>query len=63
MQAALHADRTPAVGKGPMDFDPTQIDAIIAKHGRTASAAIPILQEVQRALRFLPVEAIAHIAL
>ncbi len=45
-----------------MDFDPKTIDAIISRHGRTASAAIPILQEVQRTLRFLPVEAIAHIA-
>ena len=45
-----------------MDFDPKTIDEIIARHGRTASAAIPILQEVQRTLRFLPVEAIAHIA-
>ncbi len=45
-----------------MDFDSHVIDAIIARHGTKASAAIPILQETQRTLRYLPISAIEYIA-
>jgi len=38
------------------------IDEIIDRHGKTASAIIPILQEVQEQYRYLPKEAFDHIS-
>lgn len=38
------------------------VDAIVARKGRTPDMAIPILQEVQARLRYVPPEAIERIA-
>ena len=43
-------------------IDLTQVDAIIAKKGKTQEMAIPVLQAVQETFRYIPAEAVAHIA-
>jgi len=45
-----------------MDFDRKVVDGILAKYGSDGSATIPILQNVQKELRYLPKSAIAYIA-
>jgi NADH:ubiquinone oxidoreductase subunit F (NADH-binding)/NADH:ubiquinone oxidoreductase subunit E len=37
------------------------VDKIIAGHGRTADAAIPLLQEIQKAFNYLPKEAMQYL--
>jgi NADH-quinone oxidoreductase subunit F len=37
------------------------VDKIIAGHGRTAEAAIPLLQEIQKAFNYLPKEAMQYL--
>lgn len=45
-----------------MNFDQKIIDKIVNERGSLKGAAIPLLQAVQKELRYLPVEAIAYIA-
>jgi NADH-quinone oxidoreductase subunit F len=45
-----------------MDADFRSLDPIIEKYRKEKGAAIPLLQEAQKALRYLPREAIAYIA-
>jgi NADH-quinone oxidoreductase subunit F len=45
-----------------MDFDRKVVDAVIAECGNEGSATIPILQKVQKELRYLPKSVIAYIA-
>ncbi len=45
-----------------MAVDLTQIDEIIKKRGTSATYTIPILQDVQETLRYVPLEVIEHIA-
>jgi NADH:ubiquinone oxidoreductase subunit E len=45
-----------------MSIDLAQVDAIVAKVGRDATKAIPVLQAVQEQFRFVPLEAIERIA-
>ena len=45
-----------------MSLDLKKIDAIIAEKGKTREMAIPILQAVQETFRYIPEEAITHIA-
>jgi len=40
----------------------TKVNEIIERHGRTPSALIPILQEVQEEYRYLPEEILTYIA-
>lgn len=40
----------------------TKVNEIIERHGKTASALIPILQEVQEEYRYLPEEILTYIA-
>lgn len=44
----------------PLDF--SAIDAILDRVGRSADRAVPVLQEVQRLFRHVPLEALAYIA-
>jgi NADH:ubiquinone oxidoreductase subunit E len=43
-------------------IDLTKVDAIIAKKGTTREMAIPVLQAVQETFRYIPAEAVVHIA-
>lgn len=45
-----------------MGIDLTKIDAIVAKKGKTPDMAIPILQAIQDEFRYVPLEAVEHIA-
>ena len=45
-----------------MNIDLTQVDAIVARVGTDANLTIPVLQEVQEAFRYIPLEAIERIA-
>jgi len=45
-----------------MGIDIARIDDIMEKKGRTPDMAIPILQAIQDEFRYVPVEAIEHIA-
>ena len=45
-----------------MDFDSQALDEIIALHGTKPSAAIPILQAIQRRFRYVPPAAIELVA-
>lgn len=45
-----------------MSIDLARVDAIVARIGRDATRAIPILQAVQEELRYVPLEAIERIA-
>ena len=45
-----------------MSCDLKKIDAILAEKGTGREMAIPILQAVQKAFRYIPKEAIVHIA-
>ena len=45
-----------------MSIELTEIDDIIAEKGKGPEAAIPILQAVQEKYRFLPLEALEHVA-
>ncbi len=43
------------------EVDLREVDRIVAAHGRDREALLPILQDVQRAFRWLPPEAMQHI--
>ncbi len=45
-----------------MNFDRKVVDGVLAKYGSDGSATIPILQNVQKELRYLPKSVIAYIA-
>ena len=45
-----------------MSVDLSVVDAIVANKGTSPAMAIPILQAIQDEFRFVPVEAIEHIA-
>jgi NADH:ubiquinone oxidoreductase subunit E len=45
-----------------MGIDLARIDDIVAKRGKTPDMAIPILQAIQEEFRYVPLEAIEHIA-
>lgn len=45
-----------------MTVDLARIDAMVADKGRGPEMAIPVLQAVQEAYRYIPIEAIEHIA-
>jgi NADH:ubiquinone oxidoreductase subunit E len=45
-----------------MSIDLAKVDAIVARIGKDATKAIPILQAVQEELRYVPLEAIERIA-
>lgn len=45
-----------------MNIDLSKIDAIIAEKGGTEEMAIPVLQAVQEAFRYIPAEAVERIA-
>ncbi len=44
-----------------MAFDPQLVDGLIERHGRGREAAIPLLQGIQAAYRYLPLEALAYV--
>ncbi len=46
----------------PMEFDRSVVDAAISKCGSKPASTIPLLQEVQRQLRYLPRSALEYIA-
>ncbi|MBN1364582.1 MAG: NADH-quinone oxidoreductase subunit NuoE [Syntrophaceae bacterium] len=45
-----------------MGIDLARIDDIVAKKGRTPDMAIPVLQAIQEEFRYVPLEAMEHIA-
>jgi len=47
---------------GVMGIDLARIDDIVAKRGKTPDMAIPILQAIQEEFRYVPLEALEHIA-
>ena len=45
-----------------MTIDLSKVDAIVAKKGKGPEMAIPVLQMIQEEFRYVPLEAIEHIA-
>ena len=45
-----------------MSIDLSKVDAIVAARGKTPQMAIPVLQGIQDAFRYIPLEAIERIA-
>lgn len=45
-----------------MNVDLSVVDAIVAKKGTSPAMAIPVLQAIQDEFRYVPIEAIEHIA-
>lgn len=54
----MPADVQPA----PPDFTTDQIDSIIAAHENEAGALIPVLQDVQESVGYLPEPALIHVS-